>query len=127
MDQYSLQDSGCWAGAASAPLALRAPLRRSCVQGTGGPALFRDTARVCWESTRLEQAGPEGRAGLPSPDPPERGRGAGTRQGCAEILLNSAFPMCLLSEAQWGLEALEGCLVRSHESESCHCRPLEGQ
>lgn len=36
--------------------------------------------------------------GLPSPDPPERGRGAGTRQGCAEILLNSEFPMCLLSE-----------------------------
>lgn len=34
--------------------------------------------------------------GLPSPDPPERGRGAGTRLGCAEILLNSEF--CLLSE-----------------------------
>lgn len=58
--------------------------------------------------------------GLPSPDPPERGRGAGTRLGCAEILLNSEF--CLLSElcfpavlgvgessqAQRRLEALEG-------------------
>lgn len=36
--------------------------------------------------------------GLPSPDPPERGRGTGTRLGCAEILLNSEFLMCLLPE-----------------------------
>lgn len=36
--------------------------------------------------------------GLPSPDPPECGQGAGTRLGWAEILLNFEFSMCLLLE-----------------------------